>query len=148
MTQRGAAEEHYRRLERMYEAAPINRWLEPRLRISEGTAQVVMPVRDDMFHAAGAVHGSLLFKMLDDAAFFAVNSLVRDVFVLTVSFNVYFTRPVSAGEITASGRVVHRTRRLFVGESALADEGGAEIARGSGSFVTSRFRLSEQIGYR
>jgi acyl-coenzyme A thioesterase PaaI-like protein len=49
----------------------------------------------------------LYFKLLDDAAFFAVNSVVRDVFVLTVSFNIYLTRPVSAGELKASGRAAH-----------------------------------------
>ena len=37
-------------------------------------------------HAAGAVHGSYYFKVLDDACYFAANSLVSDVFVLTVSF--------------------------------------------------------------
>jgi acyl-coenzyme A thioesterase PaaI-like protein len=34
-------------------------------------------------HSIHAVHGSVYFKALDDAAFFAVNSLVEDVFVLT-----------------------------------------------------------------
>ena len=36
-----------------------------------------------MFHTAGAAHGTLFFKMLDDAAFYAANSLVTDRFLLT-----------------------------------------------------------------
>ncbi len=148
MTRPDESSEHFRRLERMYEQAPINLWLRPKLRIAEGAAEVVMPVRDDMFHAAGAMHGSLMFKMLDDAAFFAVSSLVPEVFVLTASYNVYFTRPVTAGEIKASGRVVHRSSRLFVGESSVVDAAGAEVARGSGTFMKSKIRLTEEIGYR
>lgn len=111
------SEEHHRRLERMYASAPVNNYFAPIMHVSEGKADVTIKVRPDFFHAAHAVHGVLYFKLLDDAAFFAVNSLVRDVFVLTVSFNIYLTRPVSAGELKASGRIVHRSRRLFIAES-------------------------------
>jgi len=142
-----SAEEHYRKLERMYASAPVNRFYAPTMRVSEGRAEVTIAVRPDLFHAAGAVHGVAYFKMLDDAAFFAVNSLVDDVFVLTVSFNVYMTRPISEGEMKAIGRVVHRSRRLFVAESQLVDSGGREIGRGSGTFMRGSIPLSPEIGY-
>jgi uncharacterized protein (TIGR00369 family) len=87
------------------------------------------------------------FKALDDAAFFAVNSLVDDVFILTVSFNLYLTRPISEGEMKATGRVIHRSRRLFVAESELIDAKGREIARGSGTFMRSTIPLSPELGY-
>jgi acyl-coenzyme A thioesterase PaaI-like protein len=89
--------DHFRRLERMYASAPINAYFAPHLTVSEGRAEVSIPVRPEFFHAAHAVHGSVYFKALDDAAFFAVNSLVNDVFVLTVTYNVYLTRPVTSG---------------------------------------------------
>jgi uncharacterized protein (TIGR00369 family) len=140
-------EEHYRKLERMYASAPINDYFQPVMQVSEGRAVVSMKVRRDFFHAANAAHGALYFKALDDAAFFAVNSLVPDVFVLTVSLNAYLTRPVSEGEIRAVGQVVYRSRRLFVAESQLFDSEGNEVARGSGTFVPSDIPLSPQIGY-
>jgi uncharacterized protein (TIGR00369 family) len=140
-------EEHYRRLERMYASAPVNVYFAPSMHVSEGAAEVSITVRPDFFHAAHAVHGVVYFKLLDDAAFFAVNSLVRDVFVLTVSFNVYMTRPVSAGELKASGRVVHRSRRLFLAESELVNGEGQEVARGSGVFMRSTIALSPELGY-
>ena len=142
-----AKEEHYRRLERMYASAPVNEYYAPTMRVSEGQAEVTIPVRRDLFHAAGAVHGLAYFKALDDAAFFAVNSLVDDVFVVTVSFNVYLTRPISEGEMKATGRVVHRSARLFVAESVLLDSDGWEIARGSGAFVPTTVPLSPELGY-
>jgi uncharacterized protein (TIGR00369 family) len=146
-------EEHYRKLERMYASAPINDFFQPVMRVSEGQAVVTTQVRRDFFHAANAVHGALYLKMLDDAAFFAVNSLVTDVFVLTVSLNAYLVRPVSEGELKAVGRVVHRSRRLYVAESQLTDSDGKEIARGSGTSparlwrVPSDIPLSPEIGY-
>lgn len=141
------AEDHYRKLERMYASAAVNIYYVPILRVSEGRAEVIIPVRPDFFHAAGAVHGSVYFKALDDAAFFAVNSLVDDVFVLTVSFNLYLTRPISRGDITATGHVVHRSQRLFIAEAELVDADGREIARGSGTFMRSTISLSPELGY-
>jgi len=140
-------EEHFRRLERMYAAAPINRYYDPVLRIAEGTADLTIPVKPDFFHAAGAVHGSVYFKALDDSAFFAANSLVRDVFVLTVTFNVYFTRPIAEGELRATGTVVHRSINLIVADSIVLDSNGRQIARGSGTFMRSRIELSGLVGY-
>jgi acyl-coenzyme A thioesterase PaaI-like protein len=46
----------------------------------------------------------------------------------------------------AVGRVVHRSRRLYVAGSQLIDSGGTEIARGSGTFVPSDIPLSPEIG--
>lgn len=140
--------EHYRKLERMYHAAPINEYFRPRLTITgEGTAEVEIPIRPEFFHAANAAHGSVYFKAMDDAAFFAVNSLVPEVFVLTVSFNVYLTRPVSEGTIKAVARVVHQSRQLFVAEAEVHDSAGKQVGRGSGSFMRSAIALTPEIGY-
>ncbi|WP_222105080.1 hypothetical protein [Denitromonas halophila] len=54
----------------MYLAAPINAFYGPDIAVSEGAARVGMTVLPTMFHGAGAAHGSVVFKMLDDAAFF------------------------------------------------------------------------------
>jgi len=142
-----AGQEHFRKLERMYHSAPINQFFAPKLVVSEARAEVAIPVRQEFFHAAHALHGSVYFKALDDAAFFAVNSLLQDRFALTVTFNIYLVRPVSEGTILATGRVVHRSKRLYVAESVLADSAGVEIARGSGTFMISSIALTPEIGY-
>ena len=97
--------EHHRKLERMYLRAPINRLIyEPTIAIAEGEATIAIDVHEKYFHAANAMHGSVYFKMLDDVCFFAVASLVEDVFVLTTSFTTYFTRPIASGRVTSRGR--------------------------------------------
>ncbi len=142
-----AAEEHYRRLERMYLGAACNAWYRPEIEIGDGRARITVPVRREFFHAAGAAHGSVCFKVLDDAAFFAANSQVRDVFVLTVSFQLYLLRPVGEGRLTAEGRVVHVSRRLLLAEAEAVDAEGQLAARGSGAFMPSSVRLSPELGY-
>ncbi len=140
-------DEHYRRLERMYARAPINAFYAPTLLVSERRAEVTIGVRPDFFHAAHAIHGSVYFKALDDAAFFAANSAVTEVFVLTVSFEVVLLRPVSAGTIRALGRLIHESRSLLVGEAELRNESGELLARGSGTFMRSTITLDAGVGY-
>ena len=140
-------EQHHRSLERMYLAAPINAFYDPRLRVSEAEAVVEIDLSEKYFHAAGAVHGSVYFKLLDDAAFFAVNSLLTDVFVLTTSFQTYLTRPVTSGILVAEGSVVSRTRRLYIGEAVLRDGEGREVGRGSGTFMPSKIALDARVNY-
>ena len=138
--------EHHRKLERMYLSAPVNRIYSPTIEISEGRAVVEFEIGEQFFHAANAVHGAVYFKALDDAAFFAANSLVEDSFVLTVSFNVYFTKPVSEGTLRGEGVVVTPSKSLLVAESVLYN-GDREVGRGSGTFLPSRIGLTEDLGY-
>ena len=138
---------HFDALEAMYANGPINRFFRPLIHIEEGAAEIRMAVTPDMHHAAGAAHGAVYFKMLDDAAFFAVQSLVTEAFVVTASFQLYLLAPVSEGELISTGRVVHRTKRQFLAESVV-QSAGQIVARGSGSFVRSAISLDERVGYR
>jgi len=87
------------------------------------------------------------FKVADDSAFFAVNSLVEDVFVLTTNINLYITRPIADGHIIGTGRVVFRSRQLFHAESRITNEAGKVLGRATASFVPSRIALTPEIGY-
>ncbi|RMF61897.1 MAG: PaaI family thioesterase [Calditrichaeota bacterium] len=134
-------EAHFRNLENVYLSARCNEYYQPRIRISEGEAEIEIDVEEKYFHAANAVHGSVYFKMLDDAAYFAVNSLVPDVFVLTVSFHLHLLRPISRGTMRAVGKAYFTSKQLYAGESVLLDDRGREIARGNGLFALSKMKL-------
>lgn len=139
---------HYRALERLYASAPINRKFASRLHIpGEGLARLTFEVTEADYHAAGAAHGTIYFKMLDDAAFYAANTLATDRFLLTTSFNLHFTRPVRTGTVVGEGRWVSGRRRVFVAEARLIDADGEEIGRGTGTFMRSRIPLSSLPGY-
>ena len=140
-------DEHFRKLERLYLAAPTNQYYRPSISIARATAEIRIAVRADFFHAADAVHGSVYFKMLDDAGFFAVNSLVDDVMVLTANFSLYLLRPVSSGELIARGKVISEGGRQFVAEAQLFDASSDLIAHGVGTYVRSRLALSAELGY-
>lgn len=139
---------HWRALEGLYASAPINQLFRSHMEIlGEGAARITFTVEPESFHAAGAAHGTIYFKMLDDAAFYAANTLVTDRFLLTTSFNLFLSKPIKGGRIVAEGKWVSGRRRVLVAESRLLDEDGEEVARGTGTFMRSRIALSSLAGY-
>ncbi|MEO5810121.1 MAG: PaaI family thioesterase [Sphingomicrobium sp.] len=140
---------HLRALESLYRSAPVNSLFDSRLTLpAAGRSEIVFTVAPTMFHAAAAAHGTLYFKMLDDAAFYAANSIVSDRFLLTTAFNLHFTKPLKAGEARAEGRWVSGRRRVFVAEARIIDSNGEECARGTGTFLRSHIALAGLDGYR
>ncbi len=140
---------HFRALESLYRHAPVNAQFRSELEIaSPGFARIRFDVGPDSHHAAGAAHGTLYFKMMDDAAFYACNSLVSDRFLLTTAFNLVFTRPLKDGPVVAEGRWISGRRRVYVGEARLIMADGEEAARGTGTFMRSHIALSGLEGYR
>lgn len=140
--------EHFRKLERMYAAAPINAWFAPKLTVGQGEAEVRILLRPDFHHAAGAAHGTLYFKAMDDATFFAANSLVEGFFVLTAKFELELLRPVVDGEICAKARVVGEDDRRITCEAKLFDSQDQLIGKGEGEFARSKMPLTPEVHYR
>jgi uncharacterized protein (TIGR00369 family) len=143
------AELHFRALESLYASAPVNRLFSSKLAIpAPGRSMIEFEVDQSFHHAAAAAHGTIYFKMLDDAAFYAANSLVSDRFLLTTAFNLLFTKPIRQGPVRAEGRWVSGKRRVFIAEAVLIDAEDDEIGRGTGTFMRSQIPLSSLPGYR
>ena len=143
------ADAHFRRLEALYRSAPVNGLFESELSITgRGESEIAFEVQQSAFHAAGAAHGTLYFKMLDDAAFYAANSLISDRFLLTTAFNLHFTKPMRGGPARAFGRWISGHRRVLVADARIVDSDGEECARGTGTFLRSHIPLTSLAGYR
>ena len=141
---------HFEKLQKVYLQANVNKMIfnTTTCEISEGYSEIGLEISEKYFHALGSIHGSVYFKLLDDASFFAVNSIIEDVFVLTTSFNINLIRPANQGLIKAIGKLKYKSRDLFVAESTLYNKDGKEIAFGTGNFARSKILLSEDIGYK
>ena len=140
---------HYNKLRNMYLQANINTMIFDTItcKISQKKSEISLNITEKYFHALGAIHGSVYFKLLDDAAFFAASSVVEDVFVLTTSFTINITKPISQGTIKAIGNVRFESNNLIVSESSLYNEDGKEIAFGTGNFSKSKILLKNTEGY-
>ena len=139
---------HYKRLEEMYLKAPVQKMYPGiSIKVFDSNSEISLPVDPRYFHAGQAVHGSVYFRLLDDAAYFAVSSLVEDVFVVTSSFHIDLLRPINKGVLTAKGKVIHVSKNLFLAEAVLTDERERKIALGKGSFMRSQLDFKNIKGY-
>lgn len=138
--------QHFRFLENMYLQAPIVKSLYPAsaISISKGLAVIECPAEIHYFHAADGLHGSVYFRMLDDAAYFAASSMETAYFLLTAEFTIKFLRPVSGGLLKAEGRLKEgpSANGSYQAEAWLYNSEGKMVASGSGHFARSRKRLS------
>ena len=123
---RGSANQRIHLLTDRYDRADVE---------SVPEAEIRIEVDPKFFHAAGSVHGTVYFKAMDDAAFFAANSVVEDVFVLTTSFNIHLLRPVTEGTLIATGTLVSATRNLLIADAVL--EAPATIPMGASEFAVA-----------
>ena len=142
-------ETHYRKLEKLYNHHPLNSFYQASITISHKASELKVTIKPSFHHAAAAVHGAVYWKLLDDSAFFAANSVVEDVFVLTASFTIYLFKPVSSGVLKAVGKLVYDSKgSQLLAESILFNDQGEEIARGNGVYIRSKVALSPEIGYK
>jgi len=84
---------------------------------------------------------------MDDAAYFAVSSVVQEVFIVTSSFQLNLLRPVTGGTLKAVGTLRSRSKQLFVAEATLYNERGKEVAFGTGQFMKTDQLLRSLRGY-
>ena len=142
-----SAAEHYAKLQRMYLNAEANRYYAPMMRVEQSRCEISIDVRSDFFHSAGAIHGSVCFKLLDDSAYFAASSLDPKNHLVTTQFTIYFVRQVNRGTLRSVGSVLYRTGRITVAEAKAFDYKDRLVATGSGTFIPSQSLLSERVGY-
>ena len=129
------SEAHFAKIEHIFNTNPCNQNDKPRIHVTHGSATIELDVRPHMLHGGGVVHGSVYFKLLDDAATFSVASIVDDEVYVTASFTIHFLRPVATGQIIATGKILDRSRRRVLAEAVAVDENGRVLARGSGTFM-------------
>ena len=143
------AKAHYRGLEAMFRAAPVNLIIDSQLTIiGEGEARIEFPIDRKLFHVGGGIHGVVHYKAMSDAAFYAANSLFTDRILLTSSFNLNFIKPVVVGPLIAEGRWVSGRKRILIADSKLIDGEGEIVARGTGTFAPSSLLLSSLKDYQ
>ena len=140
--------QHFKNLEEMYLNAPVqNMYPGINIKVEESKAEITLPVDPRYFHAGMAVHGSVYFRLLDDAAYFAVSSLVKDVFMVTNSFHIDLLRPISKGAFIAKGSVISTSKNIYLAQSILLDQRGRKVALGKGSFMKSKLPFDQINGY-
>jgi uncharacterized protein (TIGR00369 family) len=114
---------------------PFTRLLGARREFSEGgRARLVLDARPDLGNVIGAVHGGVVFTLMDVAmASAAVSVLDFTRTAVTLNMNSSFLEP-GRGTLTADGSVVHHDDSVAWCRAAVTDAAGRVIAQAQASF--------------
>lgn len=115
------------RIQKAFASVPYAKFLGLELgEMKPGEASIHLAVRDELRQNQGIIHGGAVASLIDTAsAFAAVTQLEPDERVTTTDLTIHYLRPVSAGRLTATARIVRGGRRLVViSVEVTNDEGG------------------------
>lgn len=135
---------HFERLEGMYLADDRNEQDDVGVRVLEGESEIVTPIDARHIRSDGSLTNSICFRLLDDAASLAVNSVVQDVLVRAEGFNVRYSHVAPTGDLAARGRLLSSSEDQYLAESVVVDSEGREICRGTGAFVRTDTALAHE----
>jgi uncharacterized protein (TIGR00369 family) len=104
------------RIRQAFASVPYAKFLGLELdEMKPGEASIHLAVRDELRQNQGVVHGGAVASLIDTASAFAVvTQLKPDERVTTTDLTIHYLRPVTAGRLTATARIVRAGRRLFV----------------------------------
>ena len=89
-------------------------------------------------------HGGILSTLLDEVMIKAI--LAEDIFAVTAEMTVKFKAPVPIGEeLTFTGRITDRRRRLFLTDGSAAGKDGTIYATATGKYIEARPKLEDQL---
>ena len=135
-------EQRIKDLEQAFLSKPDYELMDPGIRIAEGEADIVIPLRQEDTEPAGGILDGVCFKLMSDAALNAVKSLIDSGTAKTAEFSITLTHSVASGELLARGRYVGMAGSNFLADAILTDTDGTELGRGEGVFFEGTTSIS------
>ncbi|HEY3581990.1 MAG TPA: PaaI family thioesterase [Pyrinomonadaceae bacterium] len=118
------SEEQRRRIEHARAGVPFLKLLGIEVEsVGQGTAALVVHVREELMRNDGIVHGGVMASLIDSAFAFAIIPILDEgERTVTVDMTIHYLRPVSNGAAKAVARVVRAGRRVITVSAELFDE--------------------------
>ena len=130
----------YAKLVHETEEAPFHKWLGVRvLRADPESVEIMVPWRDDFFAQVQRtyLHGGVLAALVDLTADFAIAARIGRA-LPTIDLRIDYHRPVSGGEVRATGMVIKAGRTIATAEARVYDAKGSLVASGRGAYLSTR----------
>ena len=137
MTARKLTAAQLRRIEKAVETVPFARLLGIEVdSVDKGTATLGLTIRHELMQNNGVVHGGAVASLIDTATAFAILShlTVRER-ISTVDLTISYLRPLTAGRVTASAKVVRAGRRVIVVSADVLDNEGRLAATALSTYI-------------
>ena len=112
---------------------PFYRYMGIRLtRLSWGRSEIRMRVGKGLTQNAGFAHGGVSASLIDSAVGLALCTMIGKVdLITTINLQVNFLAPAKPGLLTARGEIIHKGKRIAVGDAKVADQKGKMGSQGA-----------------
>jgi len=107
--------------------------------LGAGRAELRIKVTKRLTQGAGVAHGGVAAALIDSAVGLALCTMIEEEeFITTVELKVNFTAPAQLGLLKASGHIIHKGKRIAVGEAEVKDQKRRLIAKGLVTYIILR----------
>lgn len=105
----------------------FSQWLGLKVKISTGSAEALLTVREDMLNGFGVLHGGITFALADSAFAFACNS--RNDLMLSLDAHISFLKKVELGDtLKASVEELHCGKSTGVYQVNITNQNNVLVA--------------------
>ena len=85
---------------------------------------------------AGVAHGGVAASLIDSVVGLAVCTMLdRQELITTVEMKVNFIAPAKLGLLTATGKIIHKGKRIAVGDAEVRDSKKRLVAKGLVTYI-------------
>jgi len=116
---------------------PFYRYMGIRLtRLGWGRSEIRMRVGKGLTQNAGFAHGGVSASLIDSAVGLALCTMIGKVdLITTINLQVNFLAPAKPGLLTVRGEIIHKGKRIAVGDAKVADQNGRLVSKGTATYM-------------
>jgi len=93
------------------------------VRLERGRSELQLKLTRSLTQSSGVAHGGVAASLIDSAVGLALCTLVEpNQMVSTVEMKVNYLTPARPGLIEATGMIIHKGKRIAVGEASVFEE--------------------------
>ena len=109
------------------------------IEIKKGWAKIRLPFSEKLANGIGVVHGGAIFSPADSAVGMAlIGSVSKNENISTLEMKINYLRPLTAGDIIAEAKIVHKGSMTAIGDVEVKDEVGNLIAKGLATYAITK----------
>jgi uncharacterized protein (TIGR00369 family) len=106
------------------------------IRVGRGSAVIQLKVERRLTQSAGFAHGGVAAALIDSAIGLALCTMLDpEEHITTVELHVNYIAPAQIGVLKSRGKIIHKGKRIAVGDAEVRDEGGKLVSKGSATYI-------------
>ena len=111
--------------------------------VKKGWAKVSLEFSEKLTHPLGIAHGGAIFSPADSAIAMALTGLVeQDEICATIEMKINYLKPFDKGKITAEANIIHKGKKIAIGDVQVINDQGHIIAKGLATYMIMKTRAA------